>query len=211
LSSKTTDRTLALAGAFQSAALVQQLARTGEVSANNFKCSIDSIFALDPENVTSVYGGTENVSLGINALHRILTLNQTRQYADTIRYAIGLFHIEKNLSKNEEILSILRSRLKNMSTQRDHFDSTVHNNIIGKLADLYVDTIGTFKYRIQVKGNPEYLQQPDIANKVRAVFLSGVRSIMLWRQLGGSRLNLILGKKALIRDLEVLGKPISHS
>jgi len=211
LSSNTTDRTLALAGAFQSAALVQQLARTGEVSANNFKCSIDSIFALDPGNVIDVYGDASNVSLGINALHKILLLNQTRQYADTIRYAIGLLHIEKNLRKNEDTLAILRSRLKNMSAQRDHFDSTVHSNIIGKLADLYVDTIGTFKYRIQVKGNPEYLQQADTANKVRAVFLSGVRSIMLWRQLGGSRLNLILGKKALIKDLEALSQSFSHS
>ena len=57
---------------------------------------LQRIFALDPANVIDVYGGdTANVSLGINALNKILTLNQTRQYADTIRYTIGLFHIEK--------------------------------------------------------------------------------------------------------------------
>ena len=87
----------------------------------------------------------------------------------------------------------------------EHFDNNIlHPSVVAKLAELYVDTMGTFNYRIQVKGDPRYLQQEDIASKVRASFLAGVRAAMLWRQLGGSRLQFLLGKRAIINDLNLL-------
>lgn len=196
---------MALAGVFQSAAMVQQVARTGELPEKQYRASIHSIFELNPESVESIYRGPANLSLGFEVLHCVLNRTEANRYNDTIRYCIGLLHIERLLSKNPDLLQILRSRIEQISNQLCHFDNNeLHPSIIAKLADLYVDTLGTFTYRIQVKGDPQQLQQEQTAHKVRAILLAGVRSAMLWRQLGGSRFQLLFGKSKIIRALNEL-------
>lgn len=203
MSQQIEDRVLALAGVFQSAALVQQIARTGELSIHPYKASIGSVFVLDPENIVDIYGKTSHLNLGLDVLDSVLNRKETARYGETIRYTIGLLHIERMLQKNEDVLSILRSRLEQTNHQLIHFDSNpTHPSVVAKLAEIYVSTLGTFKYRIQVKGDPRHLQQEDTANKVRAIFLAGVRSAMLWRQLGGSRLQLLFGKQAMFKALK---------
>lgn len=204
MNNNKTDKALALAGIFQSAALVQQVSRTGEVPSEYFEASVKSIFSLNPTNILDVYGSTASQGLGVDTLYKVLAENDTARYADAIRYSIGILHIEKNLKKNPDLLSILRSRLETTESQLAHFDGYTHPSVIAKLADIYVDTIGTLKYRIQVKGDPQQLQREEVASKVRAALLSGVRSAMLWRQLGGSRIQLILGKGKLVSSLEAL-------
>jgi high frequency lysogenization protein len=53
--------------------------------------------------------------------------------------------------------------------------------------------------RIHVKGVPEHLRKQDVADKIRALLLSGIRSALLWQQLGGRRWHLFVYKKR-IRD-----------
>ena len=205
MSNRTEDRVLALAAIFQSAAIVQQVARTGETPKTAFKASIGSVFVFDAPDTESIFGGTDQLKLGLEVLQALLARKETGRYAETFRYCVGLIHIEKLLRRNSDLLSILRSRLEQTQNQLEHFDNDIlHPSIIGKLADLYVDTLGTFNYRIQVKGDPRFLQQEDIASKVRASFLAGVRAAMLWRQLGGSRMQFLLGKRKMITELESL-------
>jgi high frequency lysogenization protein len=54
--------------------------------------------------------------------------------------------------------------------------------------------LSTFNYRIQVKGEQKFLENPENINKVRALLLAGVRSAVLWRQKGGSRLQLLFSR-----------------
>lgn len=205
MSSQTEDQIIALAGVFQSAAIVQQIARTGEAPAEAFKASINSVFMFDPPNTLAVFGDLRSLQLGFDILQALLGKKETARYAETFRYAVGLIHIEKQLRSNPDLLSILRSRLEQTQTHLELFDNDVtHTSVIGKLASLYVDTMGTFNYRIQVKGDPKYLQQDDIAQKIRASFLAGVRAAMLWRQLGGSRLQFLIGKRKMLAALNEL-------
>lgn len=192
---------MALAGMFQSAALVQQLARTGDIPREPLTCLLGSVFMMDPKNVEDVYGGVKDLKFGIEVLLGVLTAGNTQKFGETIRYTIGLLHIERTLRSNKDLLAILRSRLEQLDQQRAHFDGLTHTSVIARLAQLYLDTMGTLKYRIQVKGDPRHLAQEDTANKVRAIFLSGVRSAILWRQLGGSRLDFFLRKRALVDAL----------
>jgi len=67
------------------------------------------------------------------------------------------------------------------------------------LAALYQDTISRLTMRIHVKGVPEHLRKQDVADKIRALLLSGIRSALLWQQLGGRRWHLFVYKKR-IRD-----------
>ena len=201
---KEQQKALALAGLFQAAALVQQLARTGEVTQNAYQALINSIFALDPKNVQEIYGGVVGAKLGIDTLLMIMKDKETARYADAIRYSIGILQVEKLLKRNPDINSILRSRLEQMHHQLPHFDSVTNSSVIAKLNDLYLDTFAKFRFRIQVNGDPRHLQREENAARIRAILLSGVRSAMLWRQLGGSRLQFIIGKRKLINALEAL-------
>lgn len=204
VSSKSKQKAIALAGMFQAAALVQQLVRTGDIPKDALQCSVGSVFVMDPKDVEDVYGGVKHLQLGIEVLLNILTARESQKYGESIRYAIGLLHIEKLLKQNKDLLAILRSRLEQLEQQKAHFDTITHTSVIARLAQLYLDTMGTMKFRIQVKGDPRHLAQEETANKVRAIFLAGVRSAILWRQLGGSRLDFFLSKRALVEALQLL-------
>lgn len=198
------QRALALAGLFQAAALVQQLARTGETTPEAYKALIDSIFILDPKNVEEVYGGVVGAKLGIDTLLIILKGKETARYSDAIRYSIGILQVEKLLRRNADINSILRSRLEQLTNQLPHFESVTSSAVINKLNDLYLDTFAKFRFRIQVNGDPRHLQREENAARIRAILFAGVRSALLWRQLGGTRLQFIIGKRRLVNALESL-------
>lgn len=63
------------------------------------------------------------------------------------------------------------------------------------LARLYQDTISKLSFRIHVAGNPEYLRDHAVADQIRALLLAGIRSAVLWHQLGGRRWHLFFYKK----------------
>lgn len=204
LEEKEQQKALALAGMVQAATLVQQLARTGELTTSAYQPLIGSIFVLDPKETEEIYGGIAGTRLGIETLLMVLKEKETTRYADTIRYCIGILQVEKQLRNNPDINSILRSRLEQLQHQLPHFESVIHSSVIAKLNDLYLDTFAKFRFRIQVNGDPRYLQREDNAARIRAILLAGVRSALLWRQLGGSRLQFLLGKRKLVGALEFL-------
>ncbi len=205
------EKALALAGLFQAAALVQQVARTGEADSDAFSSLVESIFVLDPKNVEEVYGGVKGVKLGVDTLLLVLKEKESARYADAIRYAIGMLHVEKLLRRESDINSVLRSRLEQITNQLQHFDGVTSQGIISKLNDIYLDTLAKFKFRIQVNGDPTHLQRAENAAKIRAILLSGIRSAMLWRQMGGSRLQFAFGKGRLVKALEQLQNEITLS
>ena len=51
-----------------------------------------------------------------------------------------------------------------------------------------------------MNSNPLYLTNPANQNRIRALLLAGVRAAILWRQSGGSRLTLLLRRKALLAE-----------
>lgn len=203
------DKALALAGLFQAAALVQQIARTGEVDSDYYESLISSIFKLDPPTVEDVYQGITGVKLGVDTLLKVLKDKESARYADAIRYTIGMLHVEKLLRREQDINSVLRSRLEQTTNQLPHFDGVTSTAVVTKLNDIYLDTLAKFKFRIQVNGDPNHLQKADNAARIRAILLSGVRSAMLWRQLGGSRLQFAFGKRKLVAVLESLQQEIT--
>lgn len=53
-------------------------------------------------------------------------------------------------------------------------------------------------------GDYNYLQQARIANQIRALLLAAIRSATLWRQVGGSRWQLLLQRKILTHEVDRL-------
>ncbi|WP_095210644.1 high frequency lysogenization protein HflD [Endozoicomonas ascidiicola] len=191
------DQAAALSGVFQAAELVDKLAKTGQCDSEVMNASINSIFITSPQSVSEVYGGFEHLSTGRKSLESVLSRNSSAIQGDVVRYALALIHIEKKLSRNSKMLGTISSRLARSQEQANHFGSN-HENVISSLASVYLDTISTFKTRIQVNGDARHLQNTMNASRIRAVLLAGIRSAMLWRQCGGSRWHLFIGRNKLL-------------
>lgn len=101
------------------------------------------------------------------------------------------------------MLDEIGERLEKARHQLDHFGPS-HDNLIANLADIYTQTISTFQFRIQVLGEYQYLQQNRVANQVRVLLFAAIRSATLWRQLGGSRWQLLLQRKHIVEHNQKL-------
>jgi high frequency lysogenization protein len=192
-------RTLALAGVFQAATLVKQLAKTGKIDQTAFLASIQSIFKIDVESAEEVFESPENLTLGLQELIRLFTNNQLPKDPEIARYVFSLLHLEKKLSKNATMLAQLRTGIGRATLQAAHFSPT-HENVMANLASLYTDTLSTFNFRIHVAGDPLYLNQTYHVNKVRALLLAGVRSAVLWQQLGGRNWQLLISRTSILHS-----------
>lgn len=200
LSKPSCDQIIALAGVFQSCQLVETLSKNGSVPADHFNVCIGSLFQKDPENTEAVYGSVSQLQLGIETMRELITLNSRAKQSDTLRYVIGVIYLSKKLRRNQTMLNLISQRLDHASRQAEHFSPT-HPNVIANLAQIYQDSISTFRYRIQVNGYSGYLQQDTIAQKIRCLLFSGIRSAILWQQLGGCRRHLLFNRKNILNQL----------
>ena len=198
------DQVLALAGIFQSACLVQQLAREGHTDSAALRASIQSILALDAPDVETIYGGARGVHLGLELLHTKLTGKTKSADMEMARYVVALVQLENSLRRRPTMLDDIRQGIDTARAQMKFFESDapadgVHPLLMEKLAQLYSQTISTLTPRIMVSGEHDHLSNPAIAAKVRAALLAGIRSAVLWRQLGGRRWQLLFSRGKIAR------------
>ena len=156
----------------------------------------------NPPSTLDVYGKVSHIEEGLQALLATLQRKASKS-SDCIRYVMGILHLQKRLQKNPSMLETIGSKLEKSQQQLEHFSAT-HENTIAGLADIYANTISTFSFRIQVMGEYQHLQQNRIANQIRTLLFAGIRSSVLWRQLGGNRLKVILKRKEIILIAERL-------
>jgi high frequency lysogenization protein len=195
------DKTLALAGIFQATALVKDVAVNGSVDKHDFEISIRSIFETDPPSVEAVYGQVEYLRTGLMTLMDQLGEKSTQRDIDVARYVISLLHLQRKLSKNKAMLAAVSNGIERARRQTEHFHLT-HENVIANLADIYSETISQIPPKIMVSGESAHLSNPDQANKIRALLLAGMRSAVLWAQLGGSRWQILFRRRRFTEEAE---------
>jgi high frequency lysogenization protein len=198
-----TDRTLALAGIFQAAGLVQQMASRGTADPAPLEVSIRSIFEVNPPNTEAVFGGVAGIRSGLEWLIEHLSEKQSGHKAHIVKYVIGVLYLERQLAKKPEMLQRISTDVEKARRQSGHFSMT-HSNVLANLAGCYSETISTLSPRIVVLGEHGHLSNPDVANTVRALLLAAIRSAVLWRQCGGNRLQLLFGRRKLIAEAQRL-------
>ena len=187
------SRTLALAGVFRAASLVNILANEGTISENDLHTSVESIFKTEPDDVIQVFGDIKNLSIGFKTLLNQLDKDSSNRNMDISRYVVSMLFLERRLMKNPEMLETLSTGVELATRQSEHF-STTHENVIANLADLYSRTISELGPRIMVNGEQSYLETTAISNKIRTTLLAGIRSAVLWQQLGGRRWHVIFNR-----------------
>ncbi|BES71103.1 high frequency lysogenization protein HflD [Marinobacter nanhaiticus D15-8W] len=204
------EQTLALAGVFQSAALVQQIAHRGQCAPSTFETCIRSLFISNPPNTLSVYGELSDLREGLAVLSSLLQKQEGQQDIEILRYALNLVHLESRLRKHKDMLRIIGSRIDQARHTADHFGYN-HMNLVNNLASVYTDTISTFRLRIQVTGDPTQLRVEENAARIRALLLAGIRSAVLWRQIGGRRWHLVFYRKRVVEMARRLSEQANQS
>lgn len=190
------DQTLALAGVFQAAALVQQLAHRGQYNEASFETCIGSLFATDPPSTLSVFGELRDLREGLSVVSSLLRQQNEQKDVEILRYGLNLIHLSAKLRKQPEMLDVIGNRLDQARHTAQHFGYS-HTNLINNLASIYTDTISTFRLRVQVTGDPNQLKMEENAARVRALLLAGIRSAVLWHQTGGRRWQLVFMRKRM--------------
>lgn len=194
------DKTLALAGVFQAARLVQQIARSGMVDQEVFTASINSVLKIDAASPEDVYDGAQNLSHGCKVLLAQLGSSDSRpdnkpRDIEVTKYVISILVLERKLAKRPDLMQKIAAGVEKAAAQAEHFSST-HDNVIANLADIYSETVSTLKPRVMVNGEHNHLANQDNANKIRALLLAAIRSAVLWRQCGGSRWQILLSRNS---------------
>lgn len=184
--------TLALAGLIQSVSLVKEIAQTGKANEAAYQACINSIFKTSPNNILDVYEGLPGIKLGLEKLLQIFG-PQVKSSKSLMHYVLSILYLQKKISRSAKLQNQLIQRIQQAKKQVDYFHLT-HPTVISNLADTYLNTISPFKFRIIIWGTERSLSVMENMDKIRALLLSGIRSAVLWRQMGGSRLQLIFSR-----------------
>jgi high frequency lysogenization protein len=200
------DRAIGLIGIYQAAQMVYDLATTGRTNDTAFKTTLNSLFSDQPEDTLAVFGGkVENIQVGVRTLLAQMSSDMAVQNRniEVTRYVLSMIILEKKLNQLEGKMDRIFSMLETAKTQRQHFGE-LHENVIASLARTYTENVSDVHPRVMVNGKHGHLQNPAVANKIRALLLAGIRASTLWRQVGGSRWGLIWSRKKYLRAAQSL-------
>ncbi|RCV89793.1 high frequency lysogenization protein HflD [Billgrantia montanilacus] len=201
--SPTARQALALAGVFQSASLVDELARTGQVEPRAWETLIRATLDTNPDSFEAIYGGhPNNLRRGLDVLEAVVGRKQSNPVV--LRYGFTLLLLMNKLRQDDDMMAGLGQNLTRIQGQAEHFGAT-HENVIASLGEAYQETLSTLKTRIVVQGDPSLLQSRMMPERVRAILLAGIRFALLWHQQGGRRWKLVFQRGALKKTLDQLG------
>lgn len=197
------DRILALAGIFQATELVRQAANHGTWSGYAADTCLGSLLAIEAESVDEIYGGPPRLRLGVDTL--VSVLQGDRHYVETLRYAVSIMQLETHFHKKQEMQAGIGTELQTIAgIETDLEGYAIADLQAEKIALLYSQTISTISPRIVVNGKPQYLQVDRTVNWIRTLLFAGLRSAVLWRQMGGGRFSLMFGRKKMLAQAQTL-------
>ncbi|KZN43064.1 high frequency lysogenization protein HflD [Pseudoalteromonas luteoviolacea] len=185
-----------LAAICQIAKLVQKCARYGTFNETEVHTFLQSILNTAPKNPEDVYDDHFALKGGYQALVSQLS-SEGEKDVEIVKYVGSLMQLERALSNNPDVFNELAKRIEQVERQTLHFN-VYDEQILGAFADIYTQVISPAGPKIQVFGKPDLLQQTHIQHKIRALLLAGIRSAVLWRQLGGKRRHFFFSKRKII-------------
>jgi len=194
---KLENQTLALAGMFQAATLVDELALHGNCDPGVFNCSVDSLFTIDAETARDALGDIACLSRGFDALVAYLGGENLSPGRNIAYYLLSILKLATQVLRDENLSAALLKGLRGIDGNRVDFDMS-RASVINKIDGLYQDCISNLTPRIIVRGEQNYLRNPDNAARIRALLLAGIRAAVLWQQLGGNRWSLFWARKKYV-------------
>lgn len=202
------QQTIALAGVAQAARLVDQVSKTGSYPLEFLEPSIHSLFVFEPVSSADIFGGLAGVKLGLHNLSSLMANRQAEENRELARYFLSLLYLERKFAADQQMMSVVRSRLEHTSFKAEHFAANV-NDLCQSVSGIYQDTLSNQKFRIRVSGSAQHLENTQNADIIRAVLLTGVRSAFLWHQLGGRRWHLLIHRRKILSTAQNLSRSLA--
>lgn len=197
------ERTMALAGIFQATELVRQAANHGTWSGYAAETCLDSLLAIEADTVEEIYGDASNLRLGAETL--VSVLQGDRRHMESLGYAVSIMQLENNFRKKSDMQALIGRELQSITTIDEGLElHEIKDLQAQKIADLYTRTISTLSPRIVINGRPQHLQVDRTVHWIRTLLFAGLRSAVLWRQMGGGRFNLMFGRKKMLEQAQTL-------
>ena len=202
------ERTMALAGIFQAAELVRQAANHGTWSGYAADTCLESLLAIEADSVDEIYGGPAHLRLGAETL--VAVLQGDRRHLESLGYAVSIMQLESRFRKDASVQNKVGEellRIAQIDSSEDNQELEEHERLdlqAEHIATLYSNTISKMTPRIVVNGKPQHLQVPRTVNWIRTLLFSGLRSAVLWRQMGGGRFSLMFGRKKMLEEAQTL-------
>lgn len=190
------DKTVALAGVYQGAALARQLARRGYADEAPLRASVRSILIIDAVNTVSIFGGIEGVRLGLLSISR-----QTGSAGDleVAKYVVSLCQLANRFYRTPELTQRVSQEmaelLEDISVDRE---GGLSSELFERFAELYKDNLSQLKPQIIVQGEQGHLGNAHVVAQIRTSLLASVRAGVLFAQLGGSRWQLLFQRRRYI-------------
>lgn len=197
------NQTMALAGMFQAAVLIDELAVSGSCDSAAFSGSYDSLFTFDAPTTREVYGEVTSLNKGFTALDEYLGGQARAASRNIAYYVLSMMKIAAVLMADPRLSDSLSNGLLNIERRSDEFDLS-RAGIISKIDGLYQETISHLNPRILVRGEQNHLLNDDTAARIRTLLLAGIRSAVLWKQLGGNKWKLLMSRKKYLSTARLL-------
>ncbi|SEL74601.1 high frequency lysogenization protein [Colwellia chukchiensis] len=199
-------QTITMAAICQAAVLVQNVARTGVVDDAELSVMLNSIMITSPNSILEVYGNElAHLKTGLLALVAQLGNDNKQKDPELTRYVVSLLGLERRLAHKKNQLARLGERIEQSQRQLEHYEIT-SETLLASLASIYSDLLSPISTPIQVAGDPNLLKQQNNQQKIRALLLAGVRSSVLWRQVGGQRRKILFGRTKMVECAQQLLK-----
>ncbi len=195
-------RIMALAGCCQAAVCVNQLAQKGWIEDQFLDTAVSGILNIDPENAEDIVGSPAEIKAGYKALLEQLYPKGSRDM-EVGRYVANLISLESQFLRSEELIQIVRTRLRQIKKQQELYDKS-SSETIESIAGLYQDSLSTLPLKIQVTGQARFLQEQKVQKQVRTMLFFGLRCAVLWKQLGGRKRDFIFRRRQMAEAINRL-------
>lgn len=208
-------RLLALASVYQAAGLAYAFASQGSAAINGHQAAFDTLLksALsDDSDIRTRLGNIDDLLIGIKHLEGRLgkvtvrqALPKTKSPSEIDRYAVALLRIERNVYTKSNLVDLITQQKKTLSQRVAFFDQRYrHPSILAGMASIYVETAGTLRTRLTIKGQQATLTDSTNVDCIRACLFAGIQAAHIWHELGGRPWQLIFGRRSMLEDIRIL-------
>ncbi|SPT70149.1 DUF489 family protein [Anaerobiospirillum thomasii] len=204
------NETLSLAALFQSCAQIQRIARTGQGDESAMAPVIRGLIITNPKSCEDIYKPS-TLAQGYRQIPASFGFGSKEKSPDVLEIttiAFKLITLEQAIEKNQHYFNMLgqnidkvrQSILSRHSDYENASDSEIlSEDCLNEFSSLYQSIISPNFPKLVIYGAPEHLKEDSNQSKIRALLLSAIRAIVLWRQLGGRRRYLIFRRNAIIQ------------
>lgn len=197
---------LALAGVVQGVSLALAIARDGQADAHAYTASLASILRLSADTPDAVYGGLGGIRTGLRLL--IAQLRGEQRDPELLRIGTTVATLERKYARDAALQAELRRRLERIAADHPP-EQAGEPEAVHALAEAYLATISTLTPRVRVPGNPLILKEESNVVRIRACLLAALRSVALWRQLGGRGWRVLLQRRQITETAQrLLGRSL---